>query len=345
MLLALGTCFVGLISSAALMAPVMAAGALLAAWLYRSTACAVGAGCFVLAPLVAGVASAMGPGVGGVAPAALPSTQVFEYLLGVGTPMVVLGVVGTVLGVRLMRGPAAVVATCASLSGLASLIPGVYDVVNTATGAGPVAWRMVLGIPTAALVGMLITARLPSTRVSVRHPALSDWGVGLAACAVVVALVAQGTPLWSSKTGVTLAFNTWKVDQTALSDVRALSRVRTPVGLWLLPPRQMAVLAMTTTRRSAVVPRAFYLTNLRTTKVALADRYVLYGLVTGDHEALPTVRVALRRLRVSLACVPAEDASARRLLGIAVRAPLEPHGTMRCHVGLIDRSRGPVGTS
>jgi len=340
MLLALGTCFVGLTSSAALMAPVMAAGALLAAWLYRSTACALGAACFVLVPLAAGVASAMGPGVGGVAPTALPPAQVFGYLYGVGTPMVVLGVLGTVLGARLVQGPAAAVATCASLSGLASLVPGVYDVVNTATGAGPVAWRMVLGIPTAVLIGMLVTARLPPTRISLRHPALCDWGVGVAACSLVVALIAHGTPLWSSKTGTSLAFGSWKLDRNALDDVRAVSQVSTPAGLWLLPPPQMGALAMTTTRRSGVVPRAFYLTNLTATEVALADRYVLYGLVTGHREAPTTVRAALQRLRVSLACVSAADARARGLLGSAVRAPLEPHGSMQCHVGLIDEHSG-----
>lgn len=331
-LLALGICFVGFTSGAALIAPVIAAGGVLAAWIYRSAACAVGAGCFVLAPLVAGVASALGPGVGGVAPTALPPAQVFGYLFGVGTATVVLAVVGTALGARLLRGPAAVVATCAALSGLASLLPGVYDVVNTATGAGPVAWRMVFATPTAVLVGMLVTARLPSGRVSVRHPALTDWAVGLAACAVVVALAVQGTPLWSSRTGTTLAFAKWKFDQAALDDVLALSDVRTPVGLWLLPPGQMAVLAMTTTQHSAVVPRAFYLTNLKTTKSALADRYLLYRLVTGHQVAPNQVRAALRRLHVSLACVPGADARARRLLATAVRAPLQPLGTMSCHV-------------
>jgi hypothetical protein len=105
-LLALGTSFVGLTSSAALMAPVMAAAALLAAVLLRSGACAAGAGCFALAPLLAGVASAVGPGVGGVAPTALPAGQVFVYLFGADTAMVALGVVGTVLGPRTMRGPA-----------------------------------------------------------------------------------------------------------------------------------------------------------------------------------------------------------------------------------------------
>src|SRR5205085_6795314 len=126
-------------------APVMAAGALLAAWLVRSVAGALGAACFVLAPIADGVASALGPGVGGVAPTALPSAVVLGYFFGTGALMA-LGLVAVVMGARLMRGPAAVVATCASLSGLATLVPGVYDAVNTATGAGPVAWRMVFGV-------------------------------------------------------------------------------------------------------------------------------------------------------------------------------------------------------
>lgn len=67
---------------------------------------------------------------------------------------------------------------------------------------------------------------------------------------------------------------------------------------------------------------------------------VLYGLVTGHREAPTTVRAALQRLRVSLACVSAADARARGLLGSAVRAPLEPHGSMQCHVGLIDEHSG-----
>ncbi len=350
MLLALGTCFVGLTSGAALIAPVMAAGAALAAWLVRSRACAVGAGCFVLAPLAAGVASALGPGVGGVAPTALPPDGVFAHFFGAG-PLMALSVVAVALAVRLLRGPARVVAACAGLSGMASLLPGVYDLVNSATGAGPVAWRMVFGVPIAVLVGMLVTVRLPSNRFSLAHPSLSGSGVALAGFAVVVALIAQGTPLWSSETGTTLAFGQWKVDQTALRDVRAVSHLKTPEGLWLLPPSQMGVLAMTTTRRTAVVARAFYMTNLKTTKAGLADRYVLLRLVSGNRVRPVRVRAALRRLHVSLACVPAAQPGPRWLLRRAVQAPLERYGAMLCHVGLVGgpparwgASRQPAGS-
>jgi hypothetical protein len=332
-LLALGTCFAGLTSSAALMAPVMAAAALLGAVLLRSRACAAGAGCFVLTPLLTGVASAFGPAVGGAAPTALPPGQVFGYLFGMDAAMVGLGVVGTVLGPRTMRGPAAVVAACASLAGLASLLPGVGDMVNGATGAGPVAWRMVFSIPVAVLVGMLVTVRPPPVPIVVRHLMTWDRLTGLAACAVVAAVVAQGTPLWSARMGVTLDPGAWKVDLAALDDVRAVSKVRTPPGLWLLPPTQMGVLAMTTTAHFAVVPRALYLTGLHTTQVGLTDRTVLYRLVSGHAVPPESVRLALHRLQVSLACVPAADSRAGRLLARAVRAPLEPHGSMLCHVG------------
>ncbi|HET7802463.1 MAG TPA: DUF6077 domain-containing protein [Humibacillus xanthopallidus] len=333
MLAALGVCFVGLTSSAALMAPVLGAAGLLAAWLLRSRACAVGVGCFLLGPVAAGVASVLGPGVGGVDPTALPPSQVFGYLFGLVTSVVALGVVGTVLGPRLVQGPAAALATCAALSGLASLVPGVYDAVNTATGAGPVAWRMVLVIPVAVLVGMLVTARLPSSTVSARWRPLADRGAALAACAVVAVVLAQSTPLWSSDTGTRLAFNQWKVDEAALQDVRAVLPLTTPPGVWLLPPSQMAVLAMTTTERAGVVPRALYLANLKAPDVAISDRYILYRLVTGHYVAPATIRLALDRLSVTLACVAATDSQAGRLLTEAVRSPLEPYGRMRCHVG------------
>ena len=332
-LVALGVCFVGLTSSAALMAPVLGAGGLLAALLLRSRACAIGVGCLLLGPVMAGVASVLGPGVGGMNPTALPPSQVFGYLFGVVTSMVALGVVGTVLGPRLMQGPAAALATCAALAGLASLMPGVYDAVNTATGAGPVAWRMVLVIPVAVLVGMLVTGRPPQSTVSEKWAAVADRGIALAACAVVTILILQSTPLWSSDTGTRLAFNSWKVDESALEDVRAVLPLKTSSGLWLLPPPQMAVLAMTTTQRGGVVPRALYLANLDAPEAAVADRYVLYRLVTGHDVAPATIRLALERLSVTLACVSATDSRAGRLLTEAVGASLEPHGTMQCHVG------------
>ncbi|MEW1953726.1 DUF6077 domain-containing protein [Terrabacter sp. NPDC080008] len=331
-LFALGTCFVGLTSSAALMAPVMAAGALLAAALLRSWPCVAGALCFALAPVAAGVASVLGPGLGGAAPTALPPVQVFAYLFGVDTVMVALGVLGIVLGPRALLAPAAVVAGCASLSGLAAVLPGVGDAVNALTGAGPVAWRVVLAIPVAVLVGMLVTIRPPPVTNLLRRRRALDLVTAVAACAIVTAVIARGTPLWSPR-GDALDFGAWKLDPGALADVRSVLPLATSPGPWLLPPGQMEVLAMTTTEHQAVVPRAYYLTGLPPTQADVADRALLFDLVAGHDVAPEAVSAALHHLQVSLACVGTDDPRAVRLLARVVGSPLEAHGSMLCHVG------------
>ncbi len=333
LLLVLGIDFVGLTSSAALVAPIMASAALLAAVLLRSRVTALGAACFVLAPLLAGIATALGPGVPtGIPPQALPATTVFVYMFGSGW-LTVLSVLAVVLGTWSMRGPARVLACCASLAGLVTLLPGFFDLVNAVTGGGPVAWRMIFVIPTAVLVGMLASVQFPALPLR-RWPAAASWPTAeLLLGGLVVLAVLHGSAVWLPTPYSGTGPFQWKVDQAGLRDLRAVEGVRSPPGTWLLPEPAMGVLAVSTTRRTAVVPREYYLPTLATTPADLRDRLVLYSLVSGRYVTVPQARGALHRLGVSLACVPAEDARANRTLQRAVRAPLEAHGPLRCHVG------------
>lgn len=334
MLLAAGIAFVGLTSTAALLTPVIASAALFAALLLRSRALAVGAFLVLAAPFVAGAVLAVWPTeVGSEDPVPFPVAPAFTIMLGTSTAMVALGLVGVVFAARLAPGRLTVLVACGSLASMAALLPGVFGLVNAFTGSGPITWRLLLGIPTWVLVGMLLATSGHKLRLdgATATPRLVN-GVRVALpTALVLVVVLAGTPIWSHDAGAQLTSRpTWKVDQKILADVRLALQLRARHGPWLLPPAQMEVLSLTTTRVSPVVPRAYYLSALRVSRTELQDRLVLLALVRG--RALPTVAVrrALRRLGVSVACVPAESHRAARTLSDAVADPLHDVGTMRC---------------
>ncbi|MBV9831055.1 MAG: hypothetical protein JOZ82_05620, partial [Marmoricola sp.] len=270
LLLALGTDFVGLTTGAALVAPTMAAAALVAALLVRSRAGAVGAGCFALAPVLAGIATLVGPGIPALAGSQTTSTTLseqglFDRMFGDGA-MTVVAFLAVVLGTCLMRGRARVLAACAVLAGLATLLPGFLDQVTDVTGAGSVAWRMIFVLPAAIMVGMLATVQLPPLRLPDRQLLLSRPAAAAVVGGLAVLVVLEGVPLWSPATGTQLGPFEWKVDQAALRDVRAVAEVHAPPGLWLLPQRDMGALTMTTTRHTAVVPWYLFLLSFETTR-------------------------------------------------------------------------------
>ncbi len=336
MLLALGIAFVGLTSTAALLAPVIAAAALLGACILRERALAVGAGLMVLAPLVAGGILALAPvPVAGENPVPLPVEASFAIMLGSSTGMVAVGLVGVVFGVRLAPGRLSVLAACGSLATMTALLPGVIDLVNSVTGSGPITWRLLLGIPTWVLVGMLFAAPVPGFRIgsNVATPRLVNGLRVVLASTIALVVVLTGTPIWSPDAGAQLVSrSTWKVEPKALADVRAVSHLQARRGLWLLPPPQMEILSIATTKISPVVARGFYLHGLQVSPIASRDRRVLLELAAGYDKPVPRVRRALRRLDVAVACVPAASVHSARTLSRAVGEPLRRVGSLGCHV-------------
>lgn len=338
-LLACGIAFVGLTTSSALLAPVVAGGGLLAALALRSRPLALGVAAFVCGPLVNGLVQVLGPAeIGTQSQDLFTSEQVFSIAFGSGTAMVVLGVVATALGPGVARSPVRVVAAAASLVTLVALLPGVLALADSLTGAGPVVWRLAIIAPTGVLVGLL--AALPSASPGgdagrVRRGAQRALAAGAVAVVIAVPLLG-GRWLWSDQAGAELTSSpTWKVPQEALTDVRAARQLEVTPGLWLLPPAQMEVLAISTAGPFAVVPRAFYLPSMTSPDQQTGDRRLLLRLSSGSDPGkggVRAVRAALERLDVSLACVPGEVPEARRILRAAVGGTLRPVGTMACHL-------------
>jgi hypothetical protein len=334
MLLASGIAFVGLTSSSSLLAPLIVAASLLAALILRSKPLALGALAFLMAPLVNGILQVAGPPIGGGGGNTTRSQiAAFEIAFGVSVPMLLLAVAAMVLTPRLVRGPSGILLGCGAIATMVALLPGVFEAVAALTGAGAVAWRLLIGMPTWILVGLLATVPdFASARSSDgRNQILRIIAVCLSGLVFLVPIV-WGTWLWE-RTGASFTSRpTWKVDQTALADVRAARQLEVAEGLWLLPRTQMEILAISAVGPFSVVPRGYYLQTLQVPAEELDDRLVLYRLVLGRGVSPARVRLALDRLDVSLACVPVTNKRAQGILSQAVDEDLESVSQMRCHV-------------
>lgn len=340
LLLASGIAFVGLTTSSALLMPVIVAAALLAALVLRSRGLLLGALAFAVGPLVNGAVQILGASdIGSQDNGVTTTDQIFAIAFGAGTAMATLAVIALAITPGIMRRPAAAVAGAAAIATMAAFLPGVVGLVDTATGAGPVVWRIAIVAPTWVFVGLLVAVpdSITFERLAVvRNRPVAGAAAGLLAVAVALVTILGGHWIWSAQVGAQLVSDPrWKVDAGALSDVRAAQALNVPPGLWLMPPVQMQNLAIATTREHAVVPRVFYLDTLDAPERTVADRRALYALVAGRGTPKPsvrTVRGALRRLDVSLACVSDTAGRARRILSSAVDAPLVAVGSMRCHL-------------
>lgn len=339
MLLVAGIAFVGLTTSSALLAPVIAASALVAALLMRSKSLALGALAFLIAPLINGLAQAFGPAVIGAGDTSVMETQkAFGLAFGIDLPMILLALVALMLIPRIVPGRPGVLLGCGALATMVALVPGVFELVNVATGAGPVAWRLLITMPLWILVGVLVSlpASPPSAERSlngIRAQLTSRAGAlsGAMVAVLIVVPLAYGTLLWKVEGASLTSRPTWKVNQEALSDVRAARALDGPQGLWLLPPEQMKVLSISTVGPFSVVPRHFYLAGLDVSAQNRADRMTLFNLYTNwEPVEVLEVRGALDRLGVSFACVEYDAGRGNRILRKAMQEKLKPVGQMNC---------------
>lgn len=302
-----GAAFVGLTSTAVMLAPIITGAMLVGALFQRRLVLAVGGVLFSLVPLASGVAVVLTSTVGGRHPAVLDPSQTFLRVFGTNPVMVALALAGVVAGVLALRSlPAAVMVGAAWLACMLVYVPGLLPVLNRATGAGPVLWRTFYCVPVAVLLGVAATA-WPGLRSRVPGPART---VSLLAVpALLVALVAvAGAPLWTTvdhngPVSVT-SRPTWKVDLRALADVRHVMADH-PHGVVVLPPTQMRVMSMTTTQAYPVVPRTWYARILKEPAARKHARFVLSRLASNHAKHLPgpvAVARSLDLLHVSLAC-------------------------------------------
>lgn len=334
MLAAAGVAFVGLTTSSALLAPVIAGSALLAAVILRSKTLALGSVVFFAAPLINGLAQAFGPAaIGGGGDNSIVAPQnAFSIEFGVSAAMVLLGVLAMVCVPRLIPGSTGVILACAAVATMAALMPGVFELADAATGAGAVAWRLVIAMPIWVLVGLVVAMPLSGRpRQMRRRHATWTPGAGVLAAVVIVVPLVFGTFLWTAPGASLTERPTWKVNQEALSDVRAVQDLDTRGGLLLMPPAQMEILSISTVGPFAVVPRVYYMPALEVPSQERADRMALFTLVTApDRVGVRKVRGALERLDISVACVSKDSGPGRSLLRRAAQAKLKSVGHLRC---------------
>lgn len=338
LLFAAGIAFFGLTPTAVVWAPVILAAVLVSAVALRSSALAWGGLAVSIGPFVSGAAviAFSVEEVGGEDPVALSARASFVRILGEQTPMVALALIALGTAVVLARrGAPAALAGAAALGSVLVFAPGVLPLVNTATGAGPILWRMLYVAPIPVLVGLLLAAPVPDLGAARRTVARA---VPVVAAVVVLAgLVLGGRPIWDH-TGhggpVTLRSSPqWKLDTEALADVRILAD-RGVTGEVLLPPRRMKVLTMYTVAAFPVVPREWFIENIDEPAANSNARRVLYQLASGQLP-LPNKQnaaEALELLEVDLACTGETEHTQRVMKYYAAAGYTETssYGTLSC---------------
>ena len=197
------------------------------------------------------------------------------------------------------------------------------DLINAVTGSGPILWRMLYVAPVPVLVGLLVA--LPWGRgdaAAEDGPTAVQRGTAYAGLAAVAAgFVLGGHPVWShtGHTG-TLSVTSrpeWKVDLPSLRDVELLAE-KDISGTVLLPPQRMKVLTMYTTKAFPVVPRDWFVQNMREPKASNAARTVLAEISdgVGPFVSEGNAAAALDQLDVTLACVVTTAKDADRVVEI-----------------------------
>jgi hypothetical protein len=338
MVLLAGIAFLGLTSSAAIQVPVLSCSFLLAGVLLRRPKLWWGAVLLVVAPAVSGlVLVAIGADVGGLAPVAPTAPTALDIAFGSRPALAGLSLLVLMFSPLLLRdrGTACLV-WCSTVGVSVALAPGVFGIVNSATGAGPVAWRMLLGTPLPTLVGLVVATTLAyCVRWSERSRAPAGLRTYVLPPVIAVALVCllgiAGKPAWT--TSVRLADRpVWKVDPESLANVKAVLATKPPKkGPLLLPPAEMRTLAIYTTHWFAVVPRDIYVAGLPEPAERSAARYVLLQLVAP--QPVPSkadVKWALGELGVQYVCLERRAVSARRVVSSVGYEPFVAVGTLMC---------------
>lgn len=333
LLVAVGIAFVGLTTTSALLAPVIAGAAFVAALILRSKSLALAAAAFLLGPFINGVAQAVGPAaIGGGGDNAISTPEnAFAIAFGSGAVMILLGLIALVMVPRLVPGNVGVILASGAVCTLVALLPGVFQVADAVTGAGAVAWRLVIAMPIWVLVGLLATIA-PVSGSHKKHSGNRSAVGSVAIASVLVAVpLVFGTMLWNAPGASLTSRPTWKVNQVALSDVRAVQERTSDTGLWLLPPAQMQILAISTVGPFSVVPRHYYLPGLKVSEEDRTNRSLLFQVAAGELKLSPArVREAINQLGVTVACVPVSATDDQRVLRRALRSKLKVVGQLKC---------------
>jgi hypothetical protein len=328
-----GIAFVGLTTSSALLGSLVA-GCIVCTGIVTGNRALLRGGIACGIPVVISglVLAVFSSNIGGAAPIAPTRWKALHAAFGAHPAMVALTIVVILLAPLVVtRRIAAPLMSGMAVLCLTILTPGLFLLINAVTGAGPVEWRLLLGAPVPALVG-ICAATLLSLAVRL-VPRCAPWIVmAVVGAMVVTAFALVGTPPWQAS----IRFEhrpAWKLSPTALANVKAVvASVPDANGPILLPAVEMRVLAIYTTRWYAVVPRAFDLRGLPEPATTTLARRTLLALVsrTAPRPSAPSVREALRTLHVGTVCVHPSDTYARRTVRAAGYSPFQPVGALRC---------------
>lgn len=334
MLALAGVAFVGLTSTGPLLGLMIASAIALAAVLSRNGALLVGAVALAVPPLMGGLAVLVLPGrVGGTEATAPAPWAALHAAYGAPPVLAGLTVAGVMLGplfVRTTRGGRLI--WCSAVLSLTVLMPGVLTLLNAATRSGPVDWRLLLSTPVPTVLGLFAASAARLARRAAARSAVQRLVAGVVAAGIVATFGLAGTPLWASTPKLSTR-PAWKVDPVALTNVRALLATDpSRSGPMLLPPPEMGVLAVYTTRWFAVVPRELYLAGLDEPAQVTSDRRTLLRLVSPRPGSLTAADVggALHRLDVTTVCLDASTGTAARAIRMVGYATFRPVGTLRC---------------
>ena len=173
--------------------------------------------------------------------------------------LAVVGVAGVLLATLLIphRGARLTSALLVVATGI-SFVPGVTHLSYALVGLGPTLWRVSWVCVVAASVGAVAT--IAFSRLRGRSPRVL---APLAPLAVVVALVAGGTPIWSSAAGVRLERPPhWQRSASTVTTADLLTAALEPGDVVLAPPELGISLDVMTTRIKTVAPRKYFMDYL-----------------------------------------------------------------------------------
>lgn len=316
MLLAAGIAGVGLTSSATFLLVFVGAAISATLFLARGVRWCWGPLLLAVYPVLSGVAVVLNQSGGSQFDfgTMVVGESAFHFVLGV-SAWAALSWLGIVFAPRLVRHDSRLVVSGAALLACIVYAPGVVELLNSVTGAGPVLWRLVWVAPVPIFVGLLATAGPSLPRFSLPASVATTM-----AMVVIVAIV--GASIWRPAARGPITFSespAWKYDSVSLKEAGAILELDPKPGPVLAPLRTMSALTIATTHVHAVSPRNSYTRAMDEGPRQTRARLQLARLMTPHppHAVVQAARANLDLLDVSMACVRPHQDTARRTLKAA----------------------------
>ncbi|NKZ05387.1 DUF6077 domain-containing protein [Actinomadura latina] len=315
LLAAAGIAAVGLTSSAAFVVPLVAGAAAVALAAAGRVRTAVAACVAMAYPVGSGIVVMLYQEDTGVVGTVHDAAGSWRWVLLQSTLGVLAGCALWLAPWTARRGVPAVIVTGVAATLTLLIVPGVLESAARVSGAGQVLWRTMWLVPAPVLIGLLATVRTPAPG---RRAAVRASLAALPAAALVIALVAGGTPVWSNAARSVVASRpSWKVSAYAVGVTRDVVGLVGPGSTVLMPTGFMRVVPLLTVRTQAVNPNGHYLKLLPVPAQAIDDRQVLTEAVRtryGDKPGSGAVKAALERVGVDVACAWGNDPRGLALL-------------------------------